>query len=200
MQHVYCAELSNVWKYWINKICALLYYTGESYLLAFSIHQKGLSMTNICKYVQQITCYNAIRSAFPFLYHTGSNLKYPYYSCDGKPEFFALLQSSEILLTSWFENVIICVINSWSDSLMNRKFQSFVQTFGSVNCPTELNTTGYARMVLRMTHSARVSWIRPIAGVIYFRESFGNAYPRSISEPCGLWWGELMKYELDWWI
>ncbi len=124
-----------------------------------------------------------------FLYHTGSNLKCPsYYSCDGKPEFFALLQSSEILLTSWFENVIICVIKSWSDSLMNRKFQSFVQTFGSVNCPTELNTTGYARMVLRMTHSARVSWIRPFAGVIYFRESFGNAYPRSISEPCGLWW------------
>ncbi len=59
-------------------------------------------MTNICKYVQQITCYNAIRSAFPlFISHWKKyNLKYPYYSRDGKPEFFALLQSSEILLTS----------------------------------------------------------------------------------------------------
>lgn len=112
------------------------------------------------------------------------------HSCDGKATFLALLRSSEILLTSWFETfcLIISVINSWADSLMNRKFRSFVPTFGSVNCPTELNTTGYARMVLRMTHSAHLSWIRHIAGVIYFREGFGNAYPRSISEPCGLWW------------
>ncbi len=137
----------------------------------------------------------------PFLYHTGSNLKCPsYYSCDGKPEFFALLQSSEILLTSWFENVIICVINSWSDSLMNRKFQSFVQSFGSVIVPLNWTQLVMQEWFLRMTHSARVSRIRPFAGVIIFGRVLEMHIPAQSLNPVACDGGELMKYELDWWI